>query len=275
MIPAVSLAQGQSSKIAFRGEDEEDKKPAQKPDFNDDQGDQVDLNSEDKETADAFSEYQEKLREKSDKYINSDNRNKFFEYKIRKANPTITKELVNDEYVVKFNGIEYKKNVTILYSLKGVIEDDFEFESFDTIAVTDSPSNVVQTKDNNKDEYELRLKKGTYEFKCFQVIAQIRDGPITEYVSYTSINEIDKNKHRQKKDSDDDGGSGSSNTLYAIIGISVGLLVIVVVLVVVILIYNAKNRDLMDQVNKISFVKSGAKPKDDLNLLLDNQNELE
>ena len=72
MIPAVSLAQGQSSKIAFRGEDEEDKKPAQKPDFNDDQGDQVDLNSEDKETADAFSEYQEKLREKSDKYINSD-----------------------------------------------------------------------------------------------------------------------------------------------------------------------------------------------------------
>ena len=41
------------------------------------------------------------------------------------------------------------------------------------------------------------------------------------------------------------------------------------------MIYNAKNKNLMDQVSKISFVKSGAKPKEDVNLLLDNQNELE
>ena len=109
--------------------------------------------------------------------------------------------------------------------------------------------------------------------KCFQVLAQIRDGPITEYVAYKSIVEISPGKHREKKGSKN--GDDDNTTLYAIIGISVGLLVIVAVLVVIILIYNARNKDLMDQVQKISFVKSGAKPKDDLNLLLDNQNELE
>ena len=207
------------------------------------------------------------------KYINSNEKDKFFEYKIRNDDPTIIKELIKDEYVVKFNGIEYKKDVNILYSLKGVEEDNYEFESFDTIALTDSSSNVIQVKDNNKDAYELRLKKGEHDLKCFQVLAQIRDGPITEYVAYKSIVEISPGKHREKKDSGD--GDDDKTTLYAIIGISVGLLVIVAVLVVIILIYNARNKDLMDQVQKISFVKSGAKPKDDLNLLLDNQNELE
>ena len=66
---------------------------------------------------------------------------------------------------------------------------------------------------------------------------------------FKSINEI-KSGRPESKDDDDDGDT----TLYAIIGVSVGLLVIVVVLVVIILIYNARNRDLMDQVNKISFV---------------------
>ena len=204
------------------------------------------------------------------KYINSEDKDKFFEYKIRKGNANIEKEESGDEYVIKFNGLEHKEGVNIIYSLKGIEQEGYEYESLDTIALTDSTAKVVRIKDDNRDQYQLKLKKGEHEIKCFQVIAQIRDGPITEYVSYKSINEI-KSGRPESKDDDDDGDT----TLYAIIGVSVGLLVIVVVLVVIILIYNARNRDLMDQVNKISFVKSGAKPKDDVNLLLDNQNELE
>lgn len=63
--------------------------------------------------------------------------------------------------------------------------------------------------------------------------------------------------------------------LYVIIGVSCFLLVVVVALVIVIVMYNSKNKDLLTQVNKISFVQSGASAKDDANLLLDNQNELE
>ena len=53
------------------------------------------------------------------------------------------------------------------------------------------------------------------------------------------------------------------------------MFVIVIVLVVAIVMYNSKNKDLLNQVNKISFVQSGAGGKDDGNLLLDNQNELD
>ena len=205
------------------------------------------------------------------KYINSDEKDKFFEYKIYKNDPVITKKLDNDVYSITFNQIKSERNPNIIYSLKGIEESNYEFELLDTIALTDSSASVTQVKGDNKNTLTLTLKKGNRDFKCFQVIAQIRDGPITEYVSYNSINDL-TNKHRNKNGND----GGDDNTgLYIVIGISVGLLVIVVVLVVVILIYNAKNKDLMDQVNKISFVKSGAKPKDDLNLLLDNQNELE
>ena len=50
----------------------------------------------------------------------------------------------------------------------------------------------------------------------------------------------------------------------------------VIVLIIVIVRYNSKNKDLLSQVNKISFVQSEAtENKDDANLLLDNQNELD
>ena len=118
-------------------------------------------------------------------------------------------------------------------------------------------------KNPNSNEITLKLKKqGSYSH--LQVIAQIRDGPITEYVAY--------NRYSYLKEDQNDSSKAS---LYLVIGISVGLFIIVIVLVIVIFSFNAKNKDLMEQVNKISFVSSGAKPKDDTNLLLDSQNELE
>jgi len=76
------------------------------------------------------------------------------------------------------------------------------------------------------------------------------------------------NPDNQKKGDDKTG-------VYVIIGVSSVLFVIVIVLVVAIVMYNSKNKDLLNQVNKISFVQSGAGGKDDGNLLLDNQNELD
>jgi len=50
---------------------------------------------------------------------------------------------------------------------------------------------------------------------------------------------------------------------------------VAIVLVVVVFFFNAKNKDLMNQVNKISFALSGAKEeeKDDGNLLMINETE--
>ena len=60
-----------------------------------------------------------------------------------------------------------------------------------------------------------------------------------------------------------------------IIGVSTFLVVVVIVLIVVVIMYNSKNKDLLTQVNKISFVESGAAAKEDSNLLMDNKNELD
>ena len=201
------------------------------------------------------------------KYINADNRNKFFEYKIN-GNANLNVKEVNDLLEVKFNTIN-SKNVDIIYSLKGILSNDYiSNENFDTIALTQSKSTVNKTKNPDKNEITLSLKKDTYRY--VQVIAQIRDGPITEYVAYNRYSFI-----KEEDNENNTNNKTSKTSLYVVIGISVGLLIIVIILVIVIFSYNAKNKDLMDQVNKISFVSSGAKPKDDTNLLLDNQNELD
>ena len=195
------------------------------------------------------------------KYINADNRNKFFEYKI-KENANLNVKETDKLLEVKFNKIDSNRNVDIIYSLKGILSKDYiSNEDFDTIALTQSKSTVNKVKNPDKNEITLTLKKDTYSY--VQVIAQIRDGPITEYVAY--------NRYSFLKEDKNDSKAG----LYVVIGISVALFIIVIILVIVIFSYNAKNKDLMEQVNKISFVSSGAKPKDDTNLLLDTQNELE
>ena len=209
------------------------------------------------------------------KYINAGSRNSFFEYNILNNNRTLSmEEKGNNEYSITFNKID-SENVNVTYSLKAVKNDDYKNELFDTIALTESNSKVVKTKNPTGEKITLSIKNNEYSY--FQVIAQVINGPIIEYVSYEPLGDFSKAGQPYADDNDEnqsDNGDGD-DALYAVIIISAILLIIVIILVVVILIYNAKNKNLMDQVNKISFIKSGAKPKEDVNLLLDNQNELE
>ena len=115
----------------------------------------------------------------------------------------------------------------------------------------------------------------------------IIQGSIIEYVAYQAVdskgNEIKDNEPTGEEpspsntDSSDSKGSNDSSkgSLYVIIGVSTFLVVVVIVLIVVVIMYNSKNKDLLTQVNKISFVESGAAAKEDSNLLMDNKNELD
>ena len=203
------------------------------------------------------------------KYINADSKDKFFEYKISSNDPKLSKSEENNKIVVKFKKIE-GDNLNIVYSLKCVESGKMQKELLNTIAITETDSYVVDTKNNKDETISLSIDKNNKNYEYFQVIAQIIDGPIIEYVSYEPLGDFsfyDDFLSNSTK-------SSNKKTLYIIIGVSVGLLIIVVILVLVIFTFNARNKDLMDQVQKISFVTSGAKPKDDTNLLLDNQNEL-
>ena len=213
------------------------------------------------------------------KYINADDKTKFFEYKILNNDPKLKKSDSNDKTTISFNRINNNNdNVKITYSLKYAESKNMGKEFFNTTALTESNANVkVKDKDVKSDIISIEIEKKNYEY--FQVIAQIIDGPIIEYVAYEPIGDFSfyddfLNRKDEGNKNEEQQKSRLSTELIIVIIISCVLLVIVIVLVIVILTFNSKNKDLMDQVNKISFVQSGAKPKEDTNLLLDNENEL-
>lgn len=233
------------------------------------------------------------------KYMNGET-NSFYEFKIVNDNPKFTTSKENGDFIVKFNTINteeidmYEPNV--IYTVKLVPKETFiEDEKSDLIAITESPAIAQQYKhlpDTN--EMSVKFKEHDVNYTYAQIIATITKGSYVEYVTYQAIDmdgeEIDpssnpeppptgEDKSDTTKPSDTDKKSGGkeplSKAMIAVIVVSCFLFIVVVVLVVVIVMYNSKNKDLLTQVNKISFVQSGASAKDDANLLLDNQNELD
>ena len=180
--------------------------------------------------------------------------------------------------------------LNILYTVKIIKKNCLiPNEKSDHIAITQSEYETAQQfKLTGLDKKTVEINKVVNDFDYAQVIATITQGSIIEYVAYQAVkpnnvlNEPDSNPKpgesgKSSTDGKEEGSApgGEKTGLYVIIGVSCFLLVVVVALVIVIVMYNSKNKDLLTQVNKISFVQSGASAKDDANLLLDNQNELE
>ena len=252
-------------------------------------------------TTDSKNKELKKLNNYIFKYMNGET-NSFYEFKIVNNNPKFTTTKENGEFFVKFNTINteeidiYEPN--IIYTVKLVPKETFiEDEKSDLIAITESPAIAQQYKhlpDTN--EMSVKFKEHDVNYTYAQIIATITKGSYVEYVTYQAIDmdgeEIDPSSNPEPlptgeektdttkpsdTDKKSDGGKPlkDNKALIAIIVVSCFLFIVVVVLVVVIVMYNSKNKDLLTQVNKISFVQSGASAKDDANLLLDNQNELD
>ena len=221
----------------------------------------------------------------------------FYEFKISYDNPKFTISKEND---VKFKTINTTEidlyGPNIIYTVKFVPEKTFKkIEKSDLIAITESPA-IAQQYNHlpESNEMSVKFKEHVENYTYAQIIATITKGSYIEYVAYQAIdmngeiidpssNPEPPSSEEEEDDSDSDSDSDKPNppknklssAMIAIIVVSCFLFVVVVVLVVVIVMYNSKNKDLLTQVNKISFVQSGASAKDDANLLLDNQNDLE
>ena len=238
------------------------------------------------------------------KYMNAEDKS-FYEFKISYNNPKFTISKENGEFDVTFKTINtteidlYEPN--IIYTVKLVPNNTFKtIEKSDLIAITESPAIAQQYNhfpESNEMSVKFREKEVNYTYA--QIIASITKGSYVEYVAYQAIdmeggimdpssNPEPPSSEGENTDSDSDSDSDTtkpnpseppknklSGAMIAIIVVSCFLFVVVVVLIVVIVMYNSKNKDLLTQVNKISFVQSGASAKDDANLLLDNQNDLE
>jgi len=212
--------------------------------------------------------FNDKLNNYVFKYINAEE-NTFIEYPIYKNNSAIKYEVTKgkrkkkDVYRItaSFNKIE--KDLDILYTLKAVTSSKLSNEEeSNTIAITESDkvlSRIKNPKDNNG-IITMNISVKNKDIKYIQVIAQIIDGPITEYVSYNSIVVKFPSK------------------FLLIILITIFVILLVIGIVIFTLYYRKKHADLYENVNKVSFQESRAdenkKDEDKVEqLLLDDNNK--
>ena len=214
------------------------------------------------------------------KYINAKEKESFYEYKILNEVEDIKTNLEKSVLTVKFNRIE-NKNVDVTYSLKiskkwGQCKDELN----KTIAFTENSPTVVQAYNPSGDGIIMKYDNfdDNDDLAYIEIIAQIKDGPIIEYVAYNPVIEIksekidNDDKPIEKKDEDDDDDDDKKIIIAVVASIGSAILIILIALVFIIFIYNRKTKDLLQQVNKISFSDTEAKDKNE-NLLLDD-NEL-
>ena len=186
----------------------------------------------------------------------------------------------NDTYIIKLYPLKYND---VSYYIKAVYKKGMVYEeNIDSIAISESPGKYIQINNpeyNNKDQiiFELNVSQ---EISYIKIMAKVNQEAQKYFYLYKPF---DIEKDPFDNDDDDNNNKPSDNkdskkddsTL--IIGLSVGgvLVVIVIILVVFIILYHRKNKDLLNQVNKISFAESGVKEKVDSNLLINDENELD
>ena len=159
-------------------------------------------------------------------------------------------------YNISLNPINNYKKYNITYIVKGMANSDNKYRNEDLSLRFDQSQNSIEyfnpeiNKDSNKLEFTLN---NIPEFiNCIQVIAQIKDKENIEYLSYSLYIKEEGNP------------SNNSKNKYLALFIVVGLLLfaIIIALIAVIIIFNNKNKDLLDKVNKVSFQEERGSKQD-------------
>ena len=190
--------------------------------------------------------------------MTAENEYDFFDYKSMSniINCEVKHAVVSensDTVECTFNQIHPEKgDINVTYFLKVVENSTYIYgEEMNTIAVTESPNSVF---------YKRNPAPGV---GYINIIAQVQQNNIIEYVAYNGI--MDLKPDPNKKEGGDTEEEQKDNTLlFAIVGGVLG--VIVIALVIVIIVFQIKNKNLMNQVKHVSFQKTNANV--DPNLLL-------
>ena len=202
------------------------------------------------------------------KYINVASEEDFTNYKILGGNNELKIEEINDDVdkskiigiKCTFNRIDIDKDkANITYFFKIVDNSSLIYgEEIETIAVMESPYYTVYKRNPIDDKITLTANGIFTQYAYLQVIAQIQQDTILDYVAYKGIVKI-----RPPKSS----GKGKSNTtLFAVI--MVILILLVAGLAVAVAIIQQKNKGLVEQVKHISFQQNQNAGGADPDLLL-------
>ena len=196
------------------------------------------------------------------KYNNGESEQSFTEYNIigdREVKfdikPSSNSNLT--EITAKFNRIN-ATDVDIIYCLKVVPNKTHAYqESFDTIAVSESPSAYALVRDPRyfDDIVTLNIKVDDPQWVYLEVTATIIDREDIEYESYMG-------KYEPRPYIGPGGISGGVSTALFIVVGSI-MLLMVIGLVIAVIIFKNKNKSLLNQVKHVSFqAKSNSTDQD-------------
>ena len=205
-------------------------------------------------------EHDEKLNNYVFKYLNYESESEFTDYKILNDDNelTIDESTENNITTIKctFNKIDVPSGkADITYFFKVVDNATHVYgEEIETIAIMESPYYTVYQKNpsDNNGKITLTAKGDLSNWVYLQVIAQIEQETILEYVAY---------KGKKFVRPSNGGGNNGENSSSSSEGISTTVFVVVAViilgliagLVVVVFIFQQRNKSLLNQVKHVSF----------------------
>ena len=189
------------------------------------------------------------------KYINVEDISKVRFYSI--DNPTISYTSQNNSHhLINIQPITCD-SCSITYYANFILKSSLiKNETFNNIALIQSKSITAEFNGNNliPENNQINLNivgiNSDRDYSFIQVIAHINDQSINEYVSYNSVNYISKsnsNTNNQEKYNK----KGLIIALSVVGGVFIAVLII---LIVVVVRFKKKNKDLLNQVNTVSFV---------------------
>jgi uncharacterized protein YchJ len=203
------------------------------------------------------------------KYINVEKESDYIDFKVYDNNNklTTTEEKQNDGKVkitCKFNKIDVdytKANITYFLKIADA-KNYIKGESFNTIAATETPYYAVYKRNPETKGNEITLTAtGDFANWCYiQVIAQIQQNKVLEYVAYNAIYQERGSGNKDEEAKEEEEGSNTG----LLIGISVSLAVLIIGLAVVVFYFQQKNKSLMNQVKHVSFQQNSASSDPDL-----------
>ena len=200
------------------------------------------------------------------KYVNVDDTKEYPNYKILENNGDLTyveseKNKENNNITIKctFNrlDIDYDK-ANITYFFKVVENETLIYgESIESIAVMESPYYTVYKRNptyGNDGRITLTANGQLSNWAYLQVIAQIQNDTLLDYVAYKGVELIRPSKKGGGGNNNNENNkSESGGSIAAFVVIIIILVALVVGLAIIVFIIQQKNKSLVNQVKHISF----------------------
>ena len=164
------------------------------------------------------------------------------------------------DYLIELTPVNNFSDYNITYIIR--LMHDGEMPKIPDLSMKFNKQNVKEyynpIEKNNK--LNLNITDINKNVNYVQVIAQIRNNEVVEYMSYDLTNQFQIEKISQNK-----GNQDNDNMILIIIIISVVafIFILIIIFITCACIYNRKAKDLIDKVNSISFIDNN-KNKDNL-----------